>query len=136
VQWLLWATRDAAARRQMWVRRVLPTAAELPEWIVLTCVASMTEEIAYRGFLFGVVATANQSLWLGALASAVAFGVAHFPQGTRGMIGIAAIALVLQALVWFTGSLIPAMIVHAAANTLAGIRGPRRFDQVASAEGQ
>jgi membrane protease YdiL (CAAX protease family) len=132
VQWLLWVTRDAAARREMWVRRILPARAELPEWIALACVAGVTEELAYRGFLFGIVATAGHSLWLGAVVSAVAFGVAHFPQGTRGMIGIAAIGLVLQGLVWSTGSLIPAMIVHAAANTLAGIRGPRRFDPVAS----
>ena len=130
VQWLLWVTRDDAARRAMWVRKFLPTRKELPEWIALACLAGVTEELAYRGLLFGIVASANHSVWLGAVVSAVAFGTAHFVQGKRGMIGIGAIGLVLQALAWFTGSLIPAMIVHALANTLAGLRGPRQFKAV------
>src|SRR5205807_2450354 len=103
---------------------------EMPEWIGLAGLASVTEELAYRGLLFGIIASVSQSVWLGAVVSAIAFGAAHFPQEKRGMIGIGAIGLVLQALAWSTGSLIPAMIVHALANTLAGIRGPRQFKAV------
>jgi len=127
VQWLLWATRSDAERQRMWVRRILPSPHEMPEWVALACLAGVAEELGYRGFLFGVIGTACHSLWLGAILSAVSFGVAHFPQGTRGMIGIGVIALLLQALVWATGSLLPAMAVHAAANTLSGLTARRRF---------
>jgi membrane protease YdiL (CAAX protease family) len=127
VQWLLWATRSDAERQRMWVRRILPSPHEMPEWVALACLAGVAEELGYRGFLFGVIGTASHSLWLGAILSAVSFGAAHFLQGTRGMIGIGVIALLLQALVWATGSLLPAMAVHAAANTLAGLTARRRF---------
>src|SRR5438876_4594570 len=130
VQWALWATRDDAARREMWVRRILPTRNEMPEWIALAGLAGVTEELAYRGLLFGIVASTSQNFWLGAVVSAIAFGAAHFPRAKRGMIGIGAIGLVLQALAWSTGSMIPAMIVHALANTLAGLRGPAQFKAV------
>ena len=128
LQWLCWVGRTDAARRAMWVRQILPNdGRSLARWIGIQLVAGTAEEALYRGVLFGVMATVTGSAAAAALITAVAFALAHVAQGARSMALIGVIGLVLQALVVVTGSLIPAMAVHAAANIVAGVRGPRRF---------
>jgi membrane protease YdiL (CAAX protease family) len=114
-------------RRALWVRNILPSRAELPEWTALTLLASFTEEITYRGLLFGILATTSGSLVLASALCAVSFGAAHAPQGLRSQILIGTLSLLLHALVILTGSLLPAMAVHAAANLISGIRAPAQF---------
>jgi hypothetical protein len=114
-------------RRTLWIRQILPSRAELPAWIALTCLASISEEITYRGLLFAILSTATGSVLAGTLLTAISFGAAHAPQGLKGAITIGVLSLILQALVILTGSLVPAMAVHAIANVIAGVRGQKRF---------
>ena len=127
LRWIAWTTTPVEQRRTLWVRQILPSSAELPAWIALTCLASISEEITYRGLLFAILSTATGSVLVGTLLTAISFGAAHAPQGLKGAITIAVLSLMLQALVILTGSLVPAMVVHAIANIIAGVRGPKRF---------
>jgi membrane protease YdiL (CAAX protease family) len=127
LRWISWTTTPIDERRTLWVRQILPAQGELPSWIALTCLASISEEITYRGLLFAILSAGTGSMLAGALLTAVSFGAAHAPQGPRSAATIAVLSLILQALVVLTGSLLPAMLVHAVANTISGIRGPKRF---------
>jgi membrane protease YdiL (CAAX protease family) len=130
LRWVAWKTMTLEQRRSLWVRTILPSRAELPEWTALTLLAAVTEEITYRGLLFGILAAATGSLVVSSLLCAVTFGAAHAPQGLRSQILIGTLALVLHALVIVTGSLLPAMVVHATANLIAGARGDKRFREL------
>ena len=58
--------------------------------------------------------------------SALAFAVSHALQGWKTGIIIFAIGLTMHALVWFTGTLVVAMVVHASYDVMAGIVGAWR----------
>jgi membrane protease YdiL (CAAX protease family) len=126
-RWVSWISMTVEQRRALWVRHILPTRAELPDWIALALLASFAEEITYRGLLFGILATATGSFALASVLCALSFGVAHAPQGARGQVLIGTLSLLLHAVVILTGSLLPAMAVHAIANIIAGVRAPKRF---------
>ncbi|HEX6463077.1 MAG TPA: CPBP family intramembrane glutamic endopeptidase [Vicinamibacterales bacterium] len=134
LRWMVWKSLTIEQRRALWVRTILPSRAELPEWTLLTLLASVSEEIAYRGLLFAVLAAATGSLVVSSLLCAVSFGAAHAPQGARSQILIGTLGLVFQVLVIVTGSLLPAMAVHAIANLIAGIRGDKRFRDLDAAQ--
>jgi membrane protease YdiL (CAAX protease family) len=127
LRWLSWKSMTVDQRRALWVRHILPTRAELPEWIALTLLAAVAEEITYRGLLFGILATATGSVVLASVLCAASFGAAHAPQGIRSQAVIGTLSLVLHGVVIATGSLLPAMVVHAVANIISGIRAPKRF---------
>jgi membrane protease YdiL (CAAX protease family) len=129
-RWIAWHTQSIEDKRTMWVRHVLPERSELAGWTALAVLAGVTEEIAYRAVLFAILYRMTGSLVVAAAATAVSFGFVHAPQGAASQVTIGIIGLVLQALVLVTGSLLPAMLVHAAANVIAGIRGPARFRQL------
>jgi membrane protease YdiL (CAAX protease family) len=59
--------------------------------------------------------------WISALILAAAFAVAHAAQGWKSGLVIFCLALVMHALVEFTGSLLPAMLVHATYDIIAGL---------------
>jgi membrane protease YdiL (CAAX protease family) len=127
LRWVSWTSMSVEQRRAAWVRNILPSRAELPEWTALTLLAAVAEEITYRGVLFGILATATGSLVFASLLCAASFGAAHAPQGRRSQVTIGVLALLLHGLVMLTGSLLPAMIVHAAANMISATVMPRRF---------
>ncbi len=133
VRWVFWTSMTTEQRRTAWVRNILPSRAELPEWTVLTLLASVTEEITYRGLLFGILATATGSVPVASVLCAISFGAAHAPQGARSQILVGILSLLLHALVIISGSLFPAMVVHAAANMISGIRAPSRFKSLDAA---
>jgi membrane protease YdiL (CAAX protease family) len=127
LRWIAWTTTPIEQRRTLWVRQILPSQGELLVWTALSCLATISEEITYRGLLFAIVSAGTGSVLAGTLLTATSFGAAHAPQGIRGVITIGVLSLILQALVIATGSLLPAMVVHATANVVAGIRAPKRF---------
>jgi len=134
LRWVMWKTLTIEQRRALWVRTILPSRGELPEWTLLTLLAAVSEEIAYRGLLFAILTVATGSVVLSSLLCAISFGAAHAPQGLRSQILIGTLSLVLHALVLVTGSLLPAMVVHAIANLIAGVRGDRRFRDLDAAQ--
>jgi len=87
------------------------TPAELRAFVALSVTAGVCEEFLFRGFLIAVLA-AFMPAWLGAVVSAVFFGVAHSYQGGRGVLSIAMFGLVMGLLYVWAGSLLPVVLLH------------------------
>jgi membrane protease YdiL (CAAX protease family) len=97
------------------VNRLMPHGPrETLAYSVMSIVAGVSEEAAYRGVLMQILWFALGNPWIAVFIAAAAFAVAHALQGWKSMLIIFVIACVMHALVWFTGTLVIAMIVHAA----------------------
>lgn len=111
------ASPEAVARleeRLAPVARLMPgSRAEWPRFVPLAITAGICEELLFRGFLLWVFAQVLPDWWQAAFAQAVVFGLAHAYQGVRGVFLTFAVGLFLTAVVWVSGSLWPAMLVHA-----------------------
>src|SRR3954452_3726621 len=80
--------------------------------------APLAEEIAFRGYLFPAL-TRWRGPWLGAAVTALLFGAAHFAALPAPMLlGAAAFGFGLCLLFWFTGSLLPGVLVHSVNNAI------------------
>jgi membrane protease YdiL (CAAX protease family) len=102
------------------VDRMMPQSSrERALFSVVSVVAGISEEAAYRGVLMAVLSYALGNPWLAALISALAFAVGHALQGWKSMVVIFAMACSMHALVWYTGTLVVAMAVHAIYDLLA-----------------
>jgi membrane protease YdiL (CAAX protease family) len=119
---LSWRSRSAAERERLWVRRIVPrTPGERRMWVLVAAGAAIAEEISYRSVFVLLTASATGSLPVAVIASAVAFAAVHAPQGFAGVGYVFVIALLHQALVLVTGSLLLAIVVHFAYDVLAGL---------------
>jgi len=124
---LSWRVRSPAARERLWIRRIVPqTYSERRMWIVVSGGAAVAEEIAYRGVFVACAAAATASGPAAVIASAIAFAATHAPQGYAGVSYVFVIALLHQALVLVTGTLLPAIVVHFLYDVLAGLWLARR----------
>jgi membrane protease YdiL (CAAX protease family) len=130
------AARRVAARPKLGrVAFILPRTGEDHRWFVaLSITAGFCEELLYRGYLPWIFAP-----WLGragAMAAVVLiFGISHIYQGWRGAIKATLAGAVLAAMVLSTGSLIPAMIVHALIDISGGTVGYWLFREYPTASG-
>ena len=110
------ATRRALAVQLRPVAALLPrTPAERRMFALLALTAGICEEVLYRGFGLAALRWAAPGLGHPALiaVTAVAFGLAHLYQGP---VGVALTGLIGAYLAWIaiaTGSLLPAMVLHA-----------------------
>jgi len=80
--------------------------------------APIVEEITFRGYLFPALAR-WKGPWIGALACAIVFGLAHcavYPPELLPMMAV--FGFVACMLFWFTGSLLPCIALHAMNNAL------------------
>lgn len=128
---LSWRSRSPEERGRLWVRRILPrTRGERRAWVVVSAGAAIAEEVAYRGAFVAFAAAATGSLTVAVVAAAVAFAAVHAPQGFAGVGYVFVIALLQHALVWFTGTLLLAIVVHFAYDVLAGLWLARRHGLV------
>lgn len=84
--------------------------------VVFAVLPGICEEILFRGFVLRGLAT-RLSPPMAILWTAVLFGAFHFD--LYRLLPTTVLGLVLGALVWRTGSLWPAMLLHAANNTIA-----------------
>lgn len=100
--------------RALAMHRLLPvTSRERLLYAVISIAAGISEEAAYRGVLMSVLWYALGNPWIAVAISATAFALGHALQGWKSMAMIFAIALTMHALVWYTGTLVVAMAVHA-----------------------
>lgn len=85
----------------------------------LVCVvAPLTEELFFRGFLFGGLR--RRGLAVAAIVSGLAFGLAHVGGSPIGFIvPLAALGIILALLYERTGSLYPPIALHALNNSIA-----------------
>lgn len=97
-------------------------------FFALVVTVSICEELIYRGFAQcafqdlsgGVVA-------VGIIGSALLFGVAHIYQGRRGLVSTLLVGALFSWVRAWTGSLIPSLIAHFAADLTAGFLAPSKL---------
>ena len=92
---------------------------ELKVFAALSITAGICEEVIYRGVLMAVV-TSVTGHWPALVVTSVVFGLGHAYQGTGGILKTAAVGLVMGLLTLFSGSLVPAMVLHAVIDLTAG----------------
>ena len=115
------AIRSEEERRSMLVYLLVPhTARDWAVWTPIVFVAAISEELAYRGVGMSILWYSLGNPWLAAAISAIGFAAAHALQGWKSGAVIFGIALVMHALVASTGTLVYAMVVHAAYDLIAG----------------
>jgi len=90
-------------------------------WVAISAMAGITEECAYRGLAMRFLTDNNSSFWLALLLCVSAFAIAHAIQGGRGILATAIIALLMHGVVYETGSLYLAIVVHAVYDLMVGI---------------
>jgi len=110
----------AVMKKLVHVERMLPrTPAELGMFKALSLTAGFCEELLYRGFLMWYV-----THWLplvpGLLVVALLFGFGHSYQGVRGVVTTALVGVLLGLVYLVAGSLLPAMLLHAAGDLHSG----------------
>lgn len=83
---------------------------------VLACVAApLLEETVFRGLLLPAITRASGSLAAGAILSGLLFGLMH-PQGLPLVPALAGVGIMAALLTYQTGSLVPAIVMHACHN--------------------
>ena len=113
--------RAAVERRDPRVYFTMPAdAREMALWIGVSVMAGVAEETAYRGVFSDLAMRLTGSLGLAWGTAVLAFTVAHANQGIRSMAVIAIFSVVAHALVYFSGTLLFAVVLHAAYDVLAG----------------
>lgn len=95
-------------------RRLVPsTHIERFDWVLLSVVSGIVQEILYRGFgLLYLQRFIGTGVGTAALVTSVAFGLAHAYQGWRGVLAMTFLGLGLAFLFLATGSLLPAIAMH------------------------
>lgn len=103
-------------------RIVLPDHPSLMRmWVMISALAGVAEECAYRGLAFRILTANHGSVALALLLCVASFGVAHMAQGWRGVLGTSVIAIAMHAVVFLTQSLYLAIVIHAAYDLMVGV---------------
>ena len=125
--WLITAgARLAGLRETAAVMALMPrSAAEKRTFLILSGVAAVCEEYAYRGFGLWAISAWTGSPWLGVALVSVSFGLGHGYQQLAGVIRATALGVVLAASVIWTGSLFPSIVGHFWINAAIGLGGWR-----------
>ncbi len=92
---------------------------EMRVFTVLALTAGICEEIIYRGVLMAV-AISVIGPWPAVAATSVIFGLGHCYQGTGGILKTTVVGLVLAFLTLMSGSLLPAILLHAVIDLTSG----------------
>ena len=115
-----WAKLTPERRER--ARIVLPDHPSLMRmWVVISALAGISEECAYRGLAFRFLTANHRSVALALLVCVASFGVAHMTQGWRGILGTSVIAVIMHAVVFLTQSLYMAIVLHAAYDLMIGV---------------
>jgi uncharacterized protein len=95
------------------------TAAERRRFHRVSITAGVCEEILFRGFLLWYFAV-WVGVWPAAVLSSIVFGLGHVYLGVRQIPNTAIVGMVMAALAILSGSLWPAMLLHAAIDWNSG----------------
>lgn len=104
------------------VERILPqNDREYRFFAWLSVTAGITEEIIFRGYLIAVFAV-FMPLWAAAAASLAIFTLAHlYQESAASLVRVMLIGATFTAIYLLSGSLVPAIILHAIVDLAAGI---------------
>lgn len=112
--------RAAVLRREPRVYFAMPAdAVELTLWILVALLAGFAEETIYRGVFSELATRLTGSMAVAWAVAVLAFTIAHANQGIVSMGVIALFALVAHALVYLSGTLLFAIVLHAAYDVAA-----------------
>ena len=115
-----WRVAKPDARRRVSI--LIPaTRTERAFWIILSVAAGVSEEVAFRGVLPRILERMTGSLWIAFLVSATAFALAHLLQGWTSALFVGIFGLIFHLLVWTTGALWTAIVVHVLYDIVAGL---------------
>lgn len=104
------------------VRMFMPRdRAERAQWITLSALAGVGEEITWRGVQFVLLWRLVGDPILSAVMCATLFGVVHAVQGWRSIPIFIMIAGACHVVVWLSGSLYVVMVVHVVYDLTAGL---------------
>ena len=92
---------------------------ELRGFYAVSFTAGTCEEILYRGFLPWVLGLA-MPLPMAFVSAAILFGLGHVYQGPAGVVKTSILGVVMGGLVWLSGSLLPAVVLHIAIDAING----------------
>jgi membrane protease YdiL (CAAX protease family) len=95
------------------------TPGERELWTFVAITAGVCEEVFFRGFLLTFVASYT-GLVAAVAITAMLFGLYHAYYGWPGMLKTAGLGLVFALIVLWSGSLIPAMILHVTIDLMSG----------------
>lgn len=119
---VLFLFRFAGVREAPLMHELLPVSArERFLFAGVSLTAGFCEEIVFRGFLIHVLYSATGSMTIALLLSCGAFGVAHAYQRPAGALRAALVGLILAVPLVIDGSIVPAIIAHAAIDILSGL---------------
>jgi membrane protease YdiL (CAAX protease family) len=119
---LLFLFRFAGVREAPLMHELLPVSGrERALFAGVSLTAGFCEEIVFRGFLIHVLYSATGSIAIALLLSSGAFGAAHAYQRPAGALRATLIGLVLAVPLVIDGSIVPAIIAHAAIDILSGL---------------
>jgi uncharacterized protein len=123
-----------ALRRQMAsVEKMMPhTAGERSVFLALSLTAGFCEELLYRGFLIGYFASMTGPVAAVAIA-AVVFGVTHAYQGGLGIVKTGLVGAAMGGIYVVSGSIWPAIILHAVLDVQGGLVGYEVFGRPVAA---
>jgi membrane protease YdiL (CAAX protease family) len=109
------------------VERLMPRAGSDFKWFAaLACTAGLCEEFLFRGYL-AWVAGLLLPFPVAPAAQAIVFGMCHAYQGWRGIVLTTFAGAFLTAVVLVSGSLWPAIVIHALMDLHAGDLARRVF---------
>ncbi|MEA3246930.1 MAG: CPBP family intramembrane glutamic endopeptidase [Gemmatimonadota bacterium] len=129
-----WGRTPEEERRRLVYGMAPRDGQEMALFTLVAVMAGVAEEAAYRGVAVWILAPIFGSVVPAILLSAMAFAVAHAVQGGRAMAIVFAIALVFHGIVQLTGTLVIAMVVHAAYDVVAGFAAGRRAKELLAME--
>ena len=96
---------------------------ELHWFYGLSLTAGICEEVLFRGFLVAAL-TPTLGFWGAALVSTLAFGYGHIYQGgLYGFVRTAIIGAIFMLIVYWAGSIWPAVLLHAVMDFVGGFIG-------------
>ena len=116
------------------VQRLLPhSSREFQGFVPLAITAGVCEELLFRGFLLWYLAhlMPPPAAWV---VQSVVFGLGHAYQGARGVLMTGIAGACFSGVVFVSGSLAPAMLIHALMDLHAGDLARRVFPAPPSAE--
>ena len=117
--WTRW-TKAVKERKRVILLFMPLDASERAFWVVSSALAGFGEELAWRGVQTVLLTRLLRNFVLACAVSVVMFAIAHAIQGWSSTIAIGAFAAGFHVIVWLSGSLYVAMIVHFIYDVVAG----------------
>lgn len=98
---------------------------DLPTYVIMSMSAAVFEEIVFRGFLVTFFTAIFKDIpgattWA-LLAPAIIFSIAHYYQGAKAVFKIAVLSFLFGMIYWYSGSLIPVIILHFIVDLVSGL---------------